>query len=1063
MPLAKLTFTTLAGILLPAVVQAQAPSLSWSTNPGATLFAVDLQTNAYANVGGKVIVISPAGQALQTNTICPLPGIARRDNAGNFYFAGSFDGTQDFGGITLLGGYTNSLGHWGGGWPSAYLAKYTSVGSLLWVVRFGANGSRNEVDDLLLDAGGACYAAYRRSGLAALARFGDLGTNAWEQAVGSIPGESVAITLGGLTATNCAFVVYDYFIYARGGRVDQAGNGSWLGTYPMRWRSQASINGRPVVDDLGRPVQVGTCFDPNNNDPPCSEQHLRKYGAGSSIVWSKVVIPEAHWTLQRDVEANVYLAGTNGMLAKFDNDGALIWSNNFSRQAVSMVVDGAGNRFLSFADGGVARLANEVPPQAPAILVDPQPQTVFVGDSVNFSVTAFGTQPLRYAWRLNGTNIAGATNSTYSFSSAASALSGNYTVLVTNVVNAVTSAPALVRVKSVQLYLGSQLLTNGTYVFASPPMLSVHSAFSGGSSFYTLDGSAPGFGSTFYSGPFSLTYSATVRALGYSADFLQSEAADTVNMIVMVPHRLAASSIGGGIVTTNLSATFEPTNCTSLPPDAVAWWRAEDNVQDAIGSHTSTAYGGLAYTSGLVGRAFEFNGANALVRSADSADLHFSNAMTLEAWVKPEGAGAIIAKWDSVQFRQQSSFRLRLGNFAKAYFAISQNGTGGGGTAESPPYCASVSAIPIGAWTYLAATYNGSSLCLYVNGVLEAQTPATGTIFPGVDDVAFGAMVGGEGAGGGSDLFKGLIDELALYRRALTAREILAIYQAGACGKNAIDNQPFTAGLFAATDSVAVKALPLPGYSFLYWLGDATGANPLINVSMERDKAVHAVFGTTLATTVAGGGSVQTAPSGPIHPYGSTVQLTAIPDAGNYFGFWGNAATGNSNPLYVTLTAPTQTVASIFGAIPGGQAALTVLVYGRGRVNLNPRANVYALNATVTLTAIPDNGQDFLNWGGNASGIQNPLSVATTTTKIITANFSTRPELRSTLPGVEGFGSHGFRFTLVGEPATAYQVLCSSNLTTWECLTWLTNNFGEVQFTDPSAMNYPHRFYKIAP
>src|SRR5207247_8714009 len=122
-------------------------------------------------------------------------------------------------------------------------------------------------------------------------------------------------------------------------------------------------------------------------------------------------------------------------------------------------------------------------------------------------------------------NVLNVTVSNLVLSSAARSNAGAYTVIVTNAAGSVTSAPALLRVKSVALYLGNQLLTNGTYTFASPPTLSIRSAYSDGASFYTLDGSAPSFSSIYYSGPFTVSQSATVRAIGYSADFNQSEEA----------------------------------------------------------------------------------------------------------------------------------------------------------------------------------------------------------------------------------------------------------------------------------------------------------------------------------------------------------------------------------------------------------------------------------------------------------------------------------------------------------------------------------------------------------
>jgi hypothetical protein len=49
----------------------------------------------------------------------------------------------------------------------------------------------------------------------------------------------------------------------------------------------------------------------------------------------------------------------------------------------------------------------------PAISSGPLPQTVAVGASATFSVSASGTAPLGYVWRRNGSSIAGATNSSY--------------------------------------------------------------------------------------------------------------------------------------------------------------------------------------------------------------------------------------------------------------------------------------------------------------------------------------------------------------------------------------------------------------------------------------------------------------------------------------------------------------------------------------------------------------------------------------------------------------------------------------------------------------------------
>jgi hypothetical protein len=236
-----------------------------------------------------------------------------------------------------------------------------------------------------------------------------------------------------------------------------------------------------------------------------------------------------------------------------------------------------------------------------------------------------------------------------------------------------------------------------------------------------------------------------------------------------------------------------------------------------------------------------------------------------------------------------------------------------------------------------------------------------------------------------------------------------------------------------------------------------------VTISVERDKHIHAVFGTTLSTTVSGNGSIQLSPPGGFYPIGTVVRLTAVPLPGNYFGAWGNAATGNTNPLYFTIASPAQTVSSVFGATSADQASLTVLINGHGRVIVNPRANAYLTNQTTTLTALADTGESFLNWSGDASGAQNPLTVSMTQSKNITANFTSRPFLRANRPGVEGFTSEGFRLTLVSEPQSVYQILASTNLSTWAALGTVTNFFAEAQFKDTNAVHFPSRFYQASP
>jgi hypothetical protein len=94
---------------------------------------------------------------------------------------------------------------------------------------------------------------------------------------------------------------------------------------------------------------------------------------------------------------------------------------------------------------------------SPLILTQPTPtnQSMAVGATATYAVTAIGTVPLSYHWRLNGTNlvdgngITGATTNVLRISLAQTTNSGNYTVVVTNLAGSVTSSVVTLTVTNI--------------------------------------------------------------------------------------------------------------------------------------------------------------------------------------------------------------------------------------------------------------------------------------------------------------------------------------------------------------------------------------------------------------------------------------------------------------------------------------------------------------------------------------------------------------------------------------------------------------------------------------
>ena len=103
--------------------------------------------------------------------------------------------------------------------------------------------------------------------------------------------------------------------------------------------------------------------------------------------------------------------------------------------------DGAYYYLVASNQAGTATSSNAILAVIdPIITNEPVSLTVNLGSPATFSVGAYGTAP-QYQWYKNGTNIGGANAATYTIAAATDLDQASYTVVVTNIYGAVTSAP----------------------------------------------------------------------------------------------------------------------------------------------------------------------------------------------------------------------------------------------------------------------------------------------------------------------------------------------------------------------------------------------------------------------------------------------------------------------------------------------------------------------------------------------------------------------------------------------------------------------------------------------
>jgi hypothetical protein len=192
------------------------------------------------------------------------------------------------------------------------------------------------------------------------------------------------------------------------------------------------------------------------------------------------------------------------------------------------------------------------------------------------------------------------------------------------------------------------------------------------------------------------------------------------------------------------------------------------NVADSSGNTNRGTFSTANWTTnGKYGSALVFNGSTSLVTVNDSASLHLSTGMTLEAWVNPVLASSA---WSDLIYKGDSTYdNYFLEGSSPNNFSPAGGGTFGGGSfGLVNKVTTGTGALTAHQWSHLAATYDGTQLVLFVNGAQVSSLPQTGNIMTTGNPLQFG----GDIANG--QYFNGSIDEIRVYNRSLTASQIQA-------------------------------------------------------------------------------------------------------------------------------------------------------------------------------------------------------------------------------------------------------------------------------------------------
>ena len=216
--------------------------------------------------------------------------------------------------------------------------------------------------------------------------------------------------------------------------------------------------------------------------------------------------------------------------------------------------------------------------------------------------------------------------------------------------------------------------------------------------------------------------------------------------------------------------------CTPPPANMVSWWPGDGNTRDIQGGNNGILQGGATFASGEVGQAFSFDGVDDQVVVPHNANQNGGTQITIDAWVNPidAGHGRSIANKRSpsnIGGYTLETVHSPFGPDNSLQWVIMIGGTFR--TLQSP-----ANVLTVGTFQHVAATYDGGTMRLYVDGVEKANMAVTGAIDPVTDPFVIGRNVFAP-----ADVWHGLIDELEVFNRALSQSEIQAIFNAGAAGK----------------------------------------------------------------------------------------------------------------------------------------------------------------------------------------------------------------------------------------------------------------------------------------
>jgi len=212
----------------------------------------------------------------------------------------------------------------------------------------------------------------------------------------------------------------------------------------------------------------------------------------------------------------------------------------------------------------------------------------------------------------------------------------------------------------------------------------------------------------------------------------------------------------------------------------VALWKFDEGTgtiaYDSAGDNDGNLINGPVWTTGQIGGGLRFDGVNDYVE-VPYDDSIGPGYITLSAWVRPDIKSRVMVLIGKSKYSDSSSeqYDLVINTGGTPYSSIKRNSSCAIGQGWYPVN--SLHNITVGQWHLITSTWDGSVFKIYVDGELDNSNTSVPPGF--IDYCPGGTLRFGIWWSQGQLPFQGVMDDVRIYNRALTAEEVWQLYQGG--------------------------------------------------------------------------------------------------------------------------------------------------------------------------------------------------------------------------------------------------------------------------------------------